>query len=270
MTHTVIIPHRGRPMNLSLCVGSLYRSAEACGVKDWRAIVVGDKQTDDPFNKSKALNEGLDRVPDGVVTILDADAIVGRRFLDAANVLEDQGIRRVCYRVIPLPDVVSRMLLGIRNQRARDDHLEDLRRAWDTPGLFKPAFEAYRFPDRDRFELNQQPWGNSQFTMRRRDLDGLRFDEDQIGHGWEDVDFNRQVYARFGASYRGRIFTDADHAMFHLTGPREVKWGDERTLLDNLERYRQKWPATCAEMEKLTGCPWGIPEHAIREVPNGR
>ena len=52
--------------------------------------------------------------------------------------------------------------------------------------------------------LTGQPWGNSQFSMTVEALGDLRFHETYEGRGFEDVDFLRQVAAKFGDRYVGK------------------------------------------------------------------
>ena len=273
MTHTIIIPHRNRNRHLSLCLEAIHRSADLCGVTDYQILVVDNGSDCAPecagrvrivrsfapmpvFNKSALLNIGLARVTGGVVTVLDADAVVGPRFLEGVLPLEDSSTNRVCYRVRYLSEDIAASLCSMDSPGLRARALDALRDKYNAPGQPRPAWEAYRFPDRDRYEPQEQPWGNSQFSMRRCDLEGLRYDEAMAGKGMEDIDFNRLVYNRFGANFRGRIWTDADHAMFHLRHPKAPDFDDEALKAANLARYKARWPYSCERLETMGKDPW--------------
>ena len=60
-----------------------------------------------------------------------------------------------------------------------------------------------------------KPWGNSQFSITREKLGDVRYDE-RLGLHCEDMDMNMMLMVKFGGDYRGRIFTEPEHAMFHL------------------------------------------------------
>lgn len=272
MTHTIIIPHRNRHEHLRLCLWSIRRSAGICGVFDYLVVVV-DNGSDPPpvleddgrscrvrlvrdfrpmpiFNKSALLNLGLELTRDGVVTILDADAIVGQRFMSGIEPLAKPKLTRICYRVRSVVDADLRAVLACHSPAMTAEIIDTLFGQYNdrcqSADRFRLLWEAYRFPDRNRHEPEQQPWGNSQFSMRRADIGDLRFDETMPGKGWEDIDFNRQVYAKYRDTFRGNIWTDPDHAMLHLTAPKKtIDWSNESIQMQNFKRYEAKWPVPC-------------------------
>lgn len=250
--HSILIPHRDRNRNLGLCLWSLLRSARHLDRCDWEVVVVdsGSKTvpqdgecwrvvTDlDPpadFNKSRCLNVGIESARGCVLTILDADAIVGKRFLESADCLDDPSILRCCYRVRYLPPTED---IRIETAEDRAAYVDELFGSYDD---YRRGLEAYGTHDRNVPEPvsgTVQPWGNSQFSIRRDALGDLRYDE-QIGWGLEDQDMNLRLQALFGPFYRATIFTDSDHAMFHVEGP-EQPWRDKRTFVPNYLRYRAR------------------------------
>ena len=248
MYHSVLIPHRNLHRRLDLCVWSLERSALACGPADWECVVIDSSEPpwetaspvvrvvrqaqDGPYCKSRAYNHGLDATDSEVVTFLDVDAIVGSRFLLGTCVLLDHSIIRACYRVRKLPPCEVE---GISLSANRDDYVAGL---FEKYGEYPMAYEAY-----DHHDLNRpskgKPWGNSQFSIRRRALGDLRFDEAYAGRGQEDLDMNMQIEAAYRDKYQGFLWKDADHAMFHLDRDADVDplWIDRKLLAKNASHY---------------------------------
>ena len=255
MRHTIIIPHRDRPDHLRACLWSIRRSAEVTGRTDYEVHVVDDGEREytwpvyervrhtwspghgRPFNKSLLLNWGTEYSLGEFITFLDADAIVGPRWLECVPFGEH--ITRVCYRVryITAPDTWTT--------------------AYDSCPL---AFEAYGSPDSSplggaahqgmaRGEVDPDgPWkpdspddslvfGNSQFTIRREALGDLRFDENFTGRGFEDLDMIWRIWLKHGRRYKGVIWTDADHAMFHLTHDYDATWSTPEILSRHCHYY---------------------------------
>jgi len=243
MFHSVLIPHRDRNTHLGLCLWALDRSACLCGDSRWEAVVVDcgsrelpggegpnlqvllDREAPEEFNKSRAYNLAIDRARGDILTFLDADAIVGKRFLEAALCLEDASLDRCCYRVRYLPMCED---LRIETAEDRGAYVDELFGDYDQ---YRRGMEAYgnygtNVPKPNNGQKN--PWGNSQFSITREKLGDLRFSE-EIGWGIEDINMNMRLQAQFGNGYRGVIFTDPDHAMFHLEHP-ERAWNNNRFL----------------------------------------
>jgi len=233
MFHSVLIPHRDRNAHLGLCLWALDRSACLSGVSEWEAVVVDcgsgelprgegpniqvirDESAPAEFNKSRAYNLGIKAARGDVLTFLDADAIVGRRFMEAALCLEDASLDRCCYRVRYLPMYEE---TRIRCAEDRGAYLDDLFEDYDRYGMGLEAYGSFHLDIRRHPKIGGEPWGNSQFSITREKLGEVRHDE-SIGWGMEDIDMNMMLQARFGKGYRGRIFTDPEHAMFHIEHP---------------------------------------------------
>lgn len=250
--HSLIIPNRDRNERVDVCLWSLAQSARECGASDFEAVVVDsgsstesryfwpwvkvirDPVPPDMFNKSRCLNIGIDATDSAVVTILDADAVVGPRFMEAAGVLDDPTLVRCCYRVRDLP------VEAINELRLPDVRKSRVARYFEKYDEYPLAYEAYGQHDRCQPpEQGMEPWGNSQFSIRRRTLRNIRFDEDYVGRGPEDLDLNMQIEAAFGAKYRGHIWTDGPHAMFHIEQPDDPLYR-RKNLVENVILYRKK------------------------------
>ena len=107
--------------------------------------------------------------------------------------------------------------------------------------VFRKGYEAYGRHARQQAPVTDkhQPWGNSQFSIRRDTLADLRYDEEYVGYGLEDQDLMMRLEHRLGESYRSFIWTDGQHAMFHLEHP-PGEWRQDRTYEANWARYTAK------------------------------
>ena len=239
MRHSIIIPHRDRADHLKACLWSIERSAEVTGRADYEVCCPDSGDT--LFNKAASLNVGINSTDSEFITFLDADAIVGPRWLECIPFAEH--ITRVCYRV--------RYAVGATQSEVGQ---------YD---FFPLAFEAYLTPDHSpvggaahqgmsRNEVDPDgPWlpgqpgdtiifGNSQFTIRREALGDLRFDENFTGRGFEDLDMIWRIWLRHGRRYKGVIWTDAAHAMFHLTHDYAPTWSNPELLSRACQYYRSR------------------------------
>ena len=255
MKHSILIPHRNRDRQLELCLWSIHRSAIECGVKEYEVVAADSGQNGvcvdgwasgwyrvipDPvppavFNKPRCLNLAIDAARGEILTFLDADAIVGKRFMETVDAFDrEPSLVRVNYRVRYLAEDDA---LGIEMAADKAAHVDSLFAHYDS---FPHGWEAYGHHHLNTWTDSVQPWGNSQFSICRKDLRGCRPDEAYAGRGQEDMDFNCQLEAAWGEAYRGVIFTDADHAMFHQRHEYEPEWNDEGRKRLNNERYRAK------------------------------
>lgn len=254
--HSIIIPHYRRERNLALCIRSVQNSAQATGLGSFEIVVVEPRlpgefapscmasfvrdrdipgvrvvQYDSPdtgFNKCGTLNMGIEAADGDLLTFLDADAFVGRRWLEGAELLRaEPSLTRICYRVRQLKDIAAELA-------CEDEGASLYQHAFPQYEEYPIIFEAY-FGVRNGWrrgrpipDIRQGPdvFGNSQFTIRRDDLDGLLFDPvnyPRAGH--EDLDFIKRFADQLGERYNARILTDAEHAMFHFASPRGREWG---------------------------------------------
>ena len=320
MLHSIIIPHRNRLPQLAACLASINRSAEATGIEDFEIVLVNHGVPEDAhgftlaamtphlriimdtdpmpiFNKARLLNYGLKAARGDVITFLDADAIVGERWLEGAEVLVEPerlldvdpelaakwtayglelaelNLTRLCYRVRTLP----------RDFAHYPDHFgQPPAECIATAFAFYPdhprAYEAYITPDFSPPEgakpdpVQHPVFGNSQFSIPRGTLAALAdalpdaprvvghhgrpllaYDPGYVGRGFQDIDYIQAIWHGMDDhldGYRAVIFTDPEHAMFHVQHPYADDW-DPTVTRDgilhhtakeaNAARYRQKW-----------------------------
>ena len=279
MLHSILIPHRNRLKRLQLCIWSIERSARICGIApNEYEVIVADQASDggtaalhatfhyivrdiatirvlrDPgglatvdtpggpvsvFSKPRALNHAIEAAQGEVLTFLDADAIVGSRWLEGAEWLaSDKGAdtTRLCYRVRYLPESTALEWTPCPESEAV---LADCFRRYDDGDLFPRAHEAYLDPEVNAVcELQHGAvFGNSQFSIRRETLGELRGDEGYTGAGFEDLEFIRAISRQAGEAYKGVIRTDPEEAMFHIRNTREPGWGCDFLNQANRKRY---------------------------------
>ncbi len=273
--HSVIIPHRDRAEYLKWCLWSIHRSSQFLGLHDYRVLIVdwgGDvalsgglqcpqhelvlvhQSHDEPFCKPLLQNRGISIAEasapagaDQIFTFLDCDAIVGPQWLsEAPRRLADKSLTKLCYRARRLGEESLALLEGSDDPGGLVDDWLDAWTAYPNP------FEAYGEAHIDwgvRMDkgFDDPPpdlpiFGNSQFSIRRdvlNSLGGLRFNEDYVGRGYEDLWMNREIARRAGAQYRAEIVTAPETAMFHIRQfpAAEDGWGPNSLNAANAERY---------------------------------
>ncbi len=280
MCHSIIIPHRNRHGRLAHCLRSITRSARVTGIKNYEVYVIDLNSkwppwnciypiqiTADPistpdggFNKCHALNHGLQVARGSTITFLDADAIVGTRWLEGVRHLdEDPSLIRLCYRVRLLNQDQERQLNEAAQQGRWEQHVDKAFRKFNLrqdEGGLDPAWEAYYQVNLNWFkdpktrrpippDCGSHVFGNSQFSMRRDDIGELRFDEENFPRaGHEDLDFIQQVRHKFRDRYKAKILTDAEHGMLHIQSPGEPDWNNPDTAREQKRRYLAKWSGT--------------------------
>lgn len=265
MRHSIIIPHRNRNRHLALCLWSIRHSARQCEATDYEVIIV-DNGSDAPpfeqdanttvlndptprvvFNKPALLNWGILASTGDILTFLDADAIVGPLWLQGASLLRDSGLTRLCYRVRYLPPAAVCELEGAQD---RESLLDQWFADYDAKGTgrnsardrYRRGFEAYGKPEAGNksLETDRPIFGNSQFSITRKKLGDLRFDEAYEGAGCEDLALNRAVYRHYGDEYRAEIVTEGPRTMFHIDTPRDTTdptWGHRKFAESGERRY---------------------------------
>lgn len=247
--HSVIIAHRDRNVHLEWCLQSIRKSAIRCGDNPWEAIVVDggsevvpseqenvrviQTTADTPFNKSRLLNIGIDNARGDLITFLDADAIVCPGFMAAARdeITKHPGdLTKVAYRVRYVSEEAC-------------NSKEFVATRWDECEI---GFEGYEKPHRQRPRFTSRilnpVFGNSQQSILRSVLGDIRYDEEYVGRGFEDLDFNAHLWYRYGPAYRAKIIKDEYRAMYHIkNGAFDGHWGSRHCNLENRRRYMDKW-----------------------------
>lgn len=246
MLHSVVIPHRNRNERLKWCLWSIERSARASGVPDdyYEVIIVDGRSDEMPvgpgrtrtilvdhatplrvtpagsmrvFSKPRLLNKGIEAAEGDVLTFLDADAIVGSRWMSEIHTMDRPvGARptRLCYQVryVAAGDVPPWSRAG--------DLASPWQRWFDEYDLLQRGFEGYGDPESDGTG-GLPVFGNSQFSIHRDDLRDLRFNEDFTGAGYEDLWMIREIWRKHGENYKGVIRVAPERAMLHVKNGRD-------------------------------------------------
>jgi hypothetical protein len=187
-----------------------------------------------PLGLKTTLRPDRKATSEDVLTVLDADAIVGPRWFEGARQLRDANLIRICYRVRWLTPAEQRALVT----------------AWPPPpGLLDRLFaSADLFPSiPDTFgsgELAVLPdsatgriYGNSQLSICRGALGDLRFDETFVGWGSEDLDFNRRLVTRHGPDYRAMLDVRGNRSICFLPHRYDLEWRNDAQASANHARY---------------------------------
>ena len=255
MKHTIIIPHRNRLAHLGDCLASIERSAASLGLSttDFEVVIAhagrhAEISTGIPqwgfigelvcheapmpvFNKSKLLNLGIEAAEGDVLTFLDADMIVGPRWLEGVDLLgrdllTERRLSRLCYRVRNAPPGVAPA-----DEMFAEPAWSRLERGYEAYG--NPGFNATAGQE----PPNQEPWGNSQFSIPREVLGDLRFDEGYEGRGFEDLDFLYRLWGRDKRGYHAALLTDGPHALLHQAHGHAADWKTDEIVSRNLRRF---------------------------------
>ena len=161
-----------------------------------------------------------------VLTFLDADAIVGSCFMQGVQWLQASSLTKLCYRV--------------RYIRPKDTL------NWADYDDYTLAFEAYGDPMNNLAEKHQKGpidfdaapvFGNSQFSITRRMMDDLRWDEEYVGRGFEDVAMNRAIWRKY-PGYTAAIMRHPAYAMLHMWHLYSPGYGPGLLNDANCERYQ--------------------------------
>jgi len=255
--HSILIPHHNRRKPLDVCLGSLERAGVFGG--DCEVIVIDDDatctvafywpgvrvirgrpQSGVYYNKSQAVNDGIEASSGEVITLLDCDMLVGECFGSGYRVLlEDTSITKLCYRVREF---------GERWPKPTWQDISDAFGQYDCVDLGQPVFPL-GFEGRVEPHLGRDCWhtggeppeplfGNSQQSFRRAVLGELRMNEDFMGGPFEDLWFNRELF-RQADNYKAVLAPEPGCLLFHQTHDKWQKgWRTPRSTNVNRKIYR--------------------------------
>jgi hypothetical protein len=210
--------------------------------------IVHDRRDMPIFSRAQLMNAGIDaagtvgrtgeaRRPrgDDVLTALDADAIMGRYWIRAADLLADGALTKVTYR--------------LRHLRAQTTRI--LQSHWPPPAaLIDEFFQRYEMFQRSPETLGSGElgvyetgnrgsiYGTSHFSIRRDVLDDLRYDERYVGWGSEDLDLNRRLVRRAGDNYNAYLETRPHWAALLLWHPYGPDWYSPERQRANYDMFR--------------------------------
>lgn len=256
--HSVIIPHRDHNIYLKHCLWSLNRSARCCKCGNYEIIVVDDgseitpegdipglriisaERQSDLFSKVRLLNIGMDAAKGDVLTFLDADTIVDKAWMLAPD-FALLTFTQLCYRVRYLPrEYLPKLESSDNPGKLLDDWFADYQNT-----DFAIAHEGYGTPEAKVPPPKDKPdpkltFGNSQFTISRENLGDLRWDEEYVGRGMEDLAMIRAIWRKHGDNYCTHIMRKVPYALFQFQHLRPAGWGPEYpnpASTPNVRRY---------------------------------
>jgi len=276
MLHSIILPHKNRNRALFQTLWSVRRSAVACHVDDYEVVVVDALSQFPPllathhervvtnhipsevFNKSLCLNIGIEQSKGDVLTFLDADMLVGWYWMrGVTRLFGPDRLTRLCYRARQLivSDQGDNQAILLNMLEGAVDKDQMVQGWFDSYARSTKCYEAYGDPDRGNNPKQTEPvFGNSQFSIRRDVLGDLRYNDEMVGAGFEDLWMIRQIWEQYGDDYRGVILTGADDALLHMGHPRPIArrapgyaeysagWCTKKLNDANKARYKNRWP----------------------------
>lgn len=285
MLHSIVIPHRNRSRALRLTIWSINNAAKLLpdgaayeiivshaghGESPTGANVIYTVDHDHPrvFNKPRLLNRGTNAASGDLLTFLDADMIVGPKWLQAAHdrmFQQSNPPTRLCHRVrqfVPdyhVPVGMTQEEYGLAHWEACRTNAEkaaELAATVAKCSSYAIAAEAYGLPEWTNRPAARQPvFGNSQWSILRDVLGNLRHDEAYAGAGFEDIDMIDTIY-RTVPDYRGELLVDPEACLYHLCHERKQvegdDWRDPAQNRRNEQRYYRRCHARRLAQRKTT------------------
>jgi GT2 family glycosyltransferase len=199
------------------------------------------------YSKTRALNVGFDAADGELLTFLDADTIVPPDFFNAWDERTDphDPPTKLAYRVRNINDAGQKTLGDGPAPRTIRALFGRWYEHWIHTGeiYIDPTKRDIADGEIDYAPKDYDPHlliGNSQFTIPRENLGDLRFNEEFVGAGYEDVWLLREIYRRHGPQYRAVL---ADGPIYGLLQIKTVDhgkhWRPSGLWAKNERRYRE-------------------------------
>lgn len=234
LTLSIIIPVYNRQEHLNLCLKSL--TNQSISSSEYEIIVINDGSQDASAEVAKsygaktitisnkgpaaARNIGIAEARGDIIIFLDADILVANNYLERVRERHSRSN--------------SLLLLGARR------HLGE--------GVTNPNKDAINLDSREKLlrrysfclsHLNC-PWSvayTCNFSVSRNFLGNIKFDEEYVGWGIEDIDFAYNLYKQ-GAE----IIFSREICGYHLYHDRTPSPARYQSWLINLKRFLKKHP----------------------------
>jgi len=250
----IVIPVHNRWPDLERCLLSITQSELVTGLVPSVLVVHDDLMPDGwekmftpsveylpappsvPWCKSLSLNVGIDAAAQRgpcVIALLDADMVVGPKWLMACHAASNPRFHRVAF-------VVRGIIPGQPVKWGDQPWFESLRHryeAWDQPWF---SSSGGRKCNSHRCRC----WGNSQGAMRSDVITLARHDERYMSRGFEDLDFLVQLMdaiTALGEEYRGLVWRQSEFGLLHYEhdpkGWDDPKWTSHNLCLWNKRRH---------------------------------
>lgn len=268
--NSIIVAHRNRKKCLQVFLKTLLLSAKKVDNSSFEIVItdlnskdgteeVVKKYTnlpikflrvkyDGPFWKTKALNHCVKYSTGDLITMVDVDSVFMPNFLSSIEYFFQNEVNKhnkLAHRVRFLTPNISKVLIS-QTDKIDDNFLKTriIRRRSDYPIARERYTSQERLItniDRSRRRINQkwfsqQALGNSHYTMSREDFMAIGgYDENFVGHGLEDLDFNLRAFRHLK---RGTIRYLDKYTIFHLSHNHEKDWRNDKLRARNRAFYR--------------------------------
>ena len=203
-----------------------------------------------PYWKAKALNTGLDCSNGDVLVFLDADSLVNGFSLATLDFLlrpRKTGLKfkdAKKKKMKRMPMVSTKAAYRVKYISPDQVVIGNQLELWNTSPM---AFEGIYKADTDMREYIGEPpidrrlhFGNSQFAVTRERMGNLRWDENYIGRGFEDIDMNARMSFYHGSEYRCQLITTWFSSIFHIKTPMTKEYAGGRWNDRNRRRYYEE------------------------------